>query len=135
MTEQAIELKIGEHMPDGTVYAGISPGTRRPMYTTPTDVPVTLTFNQARRYAKRLNAHGHQDWHVPTLNELTALFNNRALIGGFNSGSRAVLWHWSSSPFDDWDAWAQRFDDGKQNYRSQNQHHSSVRLVRDGPAP
>src|SRR5947209_20375880 len=42
------ELKPGDRMPDGTVYAGISPDKHQPMYTTPADAPLTYTFNQAK---------------------------------------------------------------------------------------
>ena len=31
--------QIGDEMPDGTVYAGLSPDTNKPMYTTPADAP------------------------------------------------------------------------------------------------
>src|SRR5580704_14378436 len=69
------ELKIGAIMTDGTVYAAL------------------------------VGAHGHQDWRVPTKNELNVLFNNRAAIGGFDTTG----WHWSSSPYILWFAWRQRF--------------------------
>lgn len=72
---------IGDKMPDGTVYAGISPETGKAMYATPADAPLTMKFNAAKDYAQGLNAqkaHGHEDWHVPTKNELNVLFNNRA---------------------------------------------------------
>src|SRR5438477_9424405 len=34
-------LKPGDPMEDGTIYAGISPDTNRPMYTTPVGAPLT----------------------------------------------------------------------------------------------
>src|SRR5437762_3304433 len=40
----AAELKPGDKMPDGTIYAGISPDTHEPMYTRPSDAPLTYTF-------------------------------------------------------------------------------------------
>jgi hypothetical protein len=81
--------KPGDWMQDGTIYAGISPDTGRPMYTTPADAPLTYSFNQARHYASRLDAHGHLDWRVPTKVELNVLFNSRGAIGGFSGH-----WHW-----------------------------------------
>jgi len=79
---------IGERMPDGTVFAGISPDTGEAMYTTPADAPLTYTFSQAWQYASRLDAHGHHDWRPPRPGELNELFRNRAAIGGFDeSGS------------------------------------------------
>src|SRR5580704_12929695 len=98
MKQQSTEPKLGEKMPDGTIYAGISPDTNKPMYATPADVPPTMTFNQATEYAAHLDAHGHKDWRMPTKAELNVLFNNRAAIGGFDlSGNDPAGLCWSSS--------------------------------------
>src|SRR5947209_6646461 len=62
-------LKAGACMPDGTIYAGVSPQTGKAMYTTPSDArsttfwgreKLTFTFNQAIKYAAKLDAHGHK---------------------------------------------------------------------------
>ena len=76
-SKRAIEL------PDGTIYAGISPDTGKPMYTTPADAPLTMKWREAMDYAAGLEAHGHNDWRVPSKAELHVLFENRAKIGGF----------------------------------------------------
>lgn len=90
-------LPPGTTMPDGTLYAGVSPDTHSPLYTTPVDEPLTTTFGQAVKYAKSLNAHGHTDWRVPTEGELNVIFNNRAALGGFNKlHVWALEWYWSS---------------------------------------
>jgi len=107
MTQQSPEQKIGDKMPNGTVYAGISPETNKPMYTTPADAFLTMTFNEARKYAAKLIAHGHRDWRVPTLAELTVLFNNRAAIGGFKStydkaSRHSDDWYWSTEQVSWW---------------------------------
>jgi Protein of unknown function (DUF1566) len=124
---------IGSIMPDGTVYAGISPNTGKPIYAIPLDAELTLTFNDASAYAANLNAQehlGHDDWRVPTKAELNALFNNRAAIGGFDeSGSNPSGWYWSSTSTDSWVALNQRFSDGFQA-KDIKIGHSSVRLVR-----
>src|SRR4051794_5579729 len=39
MTDTPAELKPGDRMRDGTVYAGLSPDTGKTMYTTPADAP------------------------------------------------------------------------------------------------
>src|SRR5579884_1282501 len=97
---------------DGTIYAGISPETGKPMYTTPADAPGTMDWEDATKYATQLYANGYQDWRVPTRGELNVLFNNRAAIGGFNrTGSGLAGWYWSSTE-DYGYAWAQRFSDG-----------------------
>jgi hypothetical protein len=120
----------GDKMPDGTVFAGSSPDTNKPMYVTPADASLTMKFNEAQEYAAKLDAHGHKDWHVPTKAELNVLFNNRAAIGGFDiSGSNPAGWYWSSTQNDRWDAWGQRFSDGAQTYDTKHSH-SSVRCVR-----
>src|SRR5271163_4912245 len=90
------EPKVGDKMRDGTVLAGISPDTNKPMYATPADASLTMTFNEATEYAAKLDAHGHKDWRVPTKAELNVLFNNRAAIGGFDiSGSTPAGRYWS----------------------------------------
>ena len=110
------ELKtLGEKMLDGTIYAGMSPETHKPMYATPADASLTMSFNDARKYAAKLDAHGHRDWRVPTKNELNALFNNRAAIGGFNlTGSADGGIYWSSSQSFGVNSWGQAFRDGEQ---------------------
>ena len=125
------EPTIGDRMPDGTVFAGISPDTHKPMYTIPADAPLTMTFNEAKDYAAKLDAHGHQPWRVPTKAELNVLFNNRAAIGGFDlRGNDPTGWCWSSSPAHEGDwVWVQRFSDGVQLGNHKN-FHLSVRPVR-----
>ena len=121
--------QIGDKMEDGTVYAGISPDTNKPMYARPADAPLTYTFNQAQKYAEKLDAHGRKDWRVPTKGELNVLFQNRAAIGGFNeTGSNPAGWYWSSSQGGD-NAWGQRFSDGTR-YIDTKDDASSLRCVR-----
>jgi hypothetical protein len=136
MTQQSAGPKPGDKMPDGTIYAGVSPDKGQPMYTTPADAPLTMTFNKAKKYAAKLDAQGHKDWRVPTKAELNVLFNNRAAIGGFNvSGPYPAGWYWSSLSGYEWTAWCQRFSDGAQYYYSKTDP-SSVRCVRtEGPKP
>jgi hypothetical protein len=120
----------GDKMDDGTIYAGISPDTNAPMYTTLKDAPLTMKFNDAQEYAAKHEAHGHKDWRVPTKAELNVVFNNRAAIGGFDiSGSDPAGWYWSSSQFTWWLASSQRFSDGLQ-FNIDKDYRSSVRPVR-----
>jgi hypothetical protein len=129
-TKTKAARQVGDKMPDGSVYAGISPDTYRPMYATQADAPLTYTFNQAQKYAAKLDVHGHQDWRVPTINELNVLFQNCAAIGGFDeSGSYPAGWYWSSSQSNDSYAWNQRFSDGNQ-YNGGKVGASSLRCVR-----
>ncbi len=88
---------IGERMSDGTICAGISPDTGRPMFVTPADAPLTMIWNRAMEYASGLDAHGRHDWRVPTDSELSVMFTNRAAIGGFvTHGLTHESWYWSS---------------------------------------
>jgi hypothetical protein len=120
----------GDKMPDGTVFAGISPDTNKPMYATPADAPLMMKFNQAKEHADKLDAHGHQDWRVPTKAELNVLFNNRAAIGGFDvTGPGPAGWYCSASPGYVWLAWGQRFSDGCQ-YTNNKGNLWAVRCVR-----
>jgi uncharacterized protein DUF1566 len=121
----------GARMPAGTVYAGISPETKKPLYTMPRDAPGTYSWLAGMRYCKDLKAFGHDDWRVPTDGELNVLFNNRAAIGGFDvSGSYPAGWYWSGTQYGLWGAWAQRFSDGYQSTTAYGVLFSSVRCVR-----
>jgi hypothetical protein len=91
-------------MPDGTVYAGISPDSGQAMYVTPADAPRWMTFNKAAQYAAGLDAHGHKDWCLPTKAELREIYKNRnegALKGMFNesAGSGNAHWYWSCTEY------------------------------------
>ena len=120
----------GGKMPDGTVFAGVSPDTNKPMYATPADASLTMKFKDAQTFADRLDAHGHKDWRVPTKAELNVLFNGRAGIGGFDtSGSNPAGWYWSASSGSRWNAWGQRFSDGYQGSTPKDGQ-SAVRCVR-----
>jgi hypothetical protein len=123
-------LKIGTKMPDGTIYAGISPDSGRAMYAALADAPLKMMFNEGTAYAATLDVHGHKDWRLPTRAELKVLFKNRAAIGGFDtSGFGPAGWYRSSSEIDSWFAWEQRFSDGAPfNYDKGVQ--SAVRPVR-----
>jgi hypothetical protein len=124
------EPQIGGEMPDGTIYAGVSPDTGKAMYAMYGSAPLTMKWKQAMEYAAKLDAHGHKDWRAPTKSELNVLYNNRAAIGGFDeSGSDPAGWYWSSSQGTNGDAWAQRFSDGYQ-YNYFKNYDSSLRCVR-----
>ena len=140
---RAIEnAAAGDVMPDGTIYAGISPDTHKRMFVTPEDARLSMNFNDAAEYAKTLNAHGHNDWRIPTKDELNIFFDNRekgALAGTFNqtndpgdlmNGWR--YWYRSSTPgYSDNNAWIQDFSDGHQNGNGSRRFIiASVRCVR-----
>jgi hypothetical protein len=122
--------RVGDKMPDGSIFAGISPDTSKPMYTRPEDVRLSWTFNEAQRFGREVSQYVNQDWRVPSKGELNVLFQNRAAIGGFDeSGSYPAGWYWSSSQYSDYAAWDQRFSDGRQGYDGKDVA-SSLRCVR-----
>lgn len=85
----------GDRMPDGTIFAGVSPASGRRIFVTPEDAPGALPWKAAYRYARDLDAHGHRDWKLPAREELEILYRNRhkgALEGTFNASGR----YWSS---------------------------------------
>lgn len=113
--------EIGDKMADGSIYAGDSPDTGKPMYVTARDTPLSVEFYSAATYARGLDAHGHKDWRLPTRAELNVLFQNRekgALKGTFNlTGSYPAGWYWSGTPYDNNSMYCQMFSDGIQNTR------------------
>jgi Protein of unknown function (DUF1566) len=133
--EQALtgEHKVGDKMNDGTVFAGNSPDSNKPLYAMPADAPFHLAFNEAKNYASEMNsvrAYGHDDWYLPTKNELNVLFNKRAAIGGFDiRGSNPAGCYRSSTQYDANRTWGQRFSDGTQGLATDDVL-SPVRFVR-----
>lgn len=65
---------VGARMEDGTIYVGLSPGTKDRMFMATENSPA-MTFNEAAKYTKRLDVHGHNDWRIPTKQELEQIFN------------------------------------------------------------
>jgi hypothetical protein len=87
-------LKVGDKLPDGTIYAGLSPDTQRPMYAAAADASLAMDFNAAAEYASKSEAHDHKDWRVPTKEELNLLYQNKNK--GFLKGSFGAV-YWSST--------------------------------------
>ncbi|MGH6922863.1 MAG: DUF1566 domain-containing protein [Propylenella sp.] len=116
-------------MPDGTIYAGISPTTGTRMFVTPADAP-ELNWQEASDYARRLDEYGHKDWRLPTKAELSVLFNNQAAIGGFNKSGPGP-WYWSSTEVDGPGyAWLQNFVNGRPFSYTKSTFRFGVRCVR-----
>jgi Protein of unknown function (DUF1566) len=128
-------IQPGDEMADGTIYAGVSPDTGKPIYTTPADAPGVYSLSEAEKYAKKLKAHGHHDFRIPSTGELNVLWENRdkgKLKNTFNeTGAGSAAWYWTSQRFVHVHnlTYAQRFNDGKQGGNDMGLS-SSLRLVR-----
>jgi len=75
----------------------------------------------ARAYA----GGGHDDWYLPSKDELNKLYENRGAIGGFDGSAR----YWSSSEIGSKHAWYQDFASGSQGNIDKD-HDFRVRAVR-----
>ena len=81
--------------------------------------------NYAAKLCDDLVLNGYSDWYLPSKDELNILYQNRNLIGGFNTSS----YYWSSSELNGSYAWCQGFSNGSQtNYYKYNTYR--VRAVR-----
>ncbi len=106
-------LEVGARMEDGTIYAGMSPDTKRRMFVTSEDVAIAVAWPEARLRAAALVAHGRNDWTLPSEKELGVLYVHRekgALKGTFNA---AGGWYWSAREASaSGDGKVRRFSDG-----------------------
>lgn len=72
-----------------------------------------MDWNTAITACEELILNGYSDWHLPTKEELNALYVNLYPIG---VGGFASAYYWSSSEGANYGAWYQYFDGGNQNY-------------------
>ena len=123
--------EVGDEMPDGTIYAGISPDTHEPLYARPRDESGTYRFNEAAAYAKTTG----NGFRAPSKGELNVLWENRnkgKLKGTFNETGTYTAggWYWSSTPDGRNAAWAQRFSTDGIQHELHRLDTFSLRLVR-----
>jgi hypothetical protein len=125
-------FEIGDTMADGTILAGISPDTNKPLYAAPSDAPSLVQFNEAAQYAANLKIGDKKDFRVPSEAELLVLYMNRnkgALKGTFNQTALAHgNTYWASTPVGITMS-IQSFADGEQ-CSSRLENPISVRCVR-----
>jgi hypothetical protein len=77
----------------------------------------------AAQLCSNLISGSYSDWYLPSKDELSKLFDNRFLIGGFSSGDK----YWSSSEVNYYTAWQQDFGSGVQDFVSSK---FSLRCIR-----
>jgi hypothetical protein len=129
--ERAASPEIGDRMPDGTIYAGISPTTHVPMYAAAEDSPGQMTY-----YTAALADCMKSGFRLPDREELRVIFESKekgALKGAFKEAScdDSSEWYWSSTQSDTNPrmAWYQKFKDGRQDFVGKGCH-LSVRYIR-----
>jgi hypothetical protein len=88
------------------------------------DLSGMFNWKDAYEACDRLEESGYDDWHLPTRDELNKLYISKALIGSFSD-----LRYWSSTEYNQYEAFGQRFLDGSQNIISKKDS-LSVRPVR-----
>jgi hypothetical protein len=79
----------------------------------------------AAKICQDLVLGGYSDWYLPSKDELNKLYINKALIGGFVNNL-----YWSSSEYDNYNAWAPYFYDGAEVYDYKDTAHF-VRAIRN----
>jgi hypothetical protein len=78
-----------------------------------------MADNQAGNFAAKVCADysvtvsgvTYGDWYLPSSHELNLLYLQKTVVGGF-----ANAYYWSSSEYDNFDAWIQYFNNGLQDY-------------------
>ncbi len=105
--EREANPEIGDRMQDGSVYAGLTEDGTQKIFAMPKDLGVTLTFVDAARAVKKLNADealGHDDWQIGSLDMMRVLQKNQntsGLKGSFKTaascGSGYPDRYWSST--------------------------------------
>ena len=125
---------LGARMPDGTIFAGISPDTNQPMYAAPKDAPVSMKFNEAAAYAEGLKLGGKKGFRLPSEAELDVLMQNRdkgALKGTFaQEDTVSGTSYWSSTIYGGNLARVRRLKDGAPGATDRERFALSVRCVR-----
>src|SRR5687768_13406728 len=64
----------------------------------------------AAQFCRGLSIGGFSDWYLPAKDELSAVYTNRASVGGADAIDTDTSFYWSSTEYSaSTDAWSQRF--------------------------
>lgn len=139
--KREIGPEVGAVMPDGTIYAGVLL-TGAALYVMPQDVRLKMAWEEATQYAAGVDAHGHKDWRLPTLNELLVLYKSRhegALRGTFNENASSDgahrYWSCTERHGDSSLVCDVAFTGGRSGWASKGHYKLSTRPVRAEPRP
>jgi hypothetical protein len=86
----------------------------------------SLSWSEAKAAAERLAVSGFQGWSLPTVAELSLLYKNQAVIGGF----RDYSYYWTASEIDNQKAWALDFYNGEKVLSVKSGGLSGIKRVR-----
>jgi len=140
-SEQATTFSIGQHYGggvifyiDGTAQHGLiaAPGDQSTVLWGPGTVLTNATGtavgtgqanttaiitaqgvgSYAASLCDQLVLNGYSDWFLPSKDELSYLYNQKSLVGGFGLGAKII--YWSSTESATNAAWIQNFSDGTQ---------------------
>ncbi|MBO7134469.1 MAG: DUF1566 domain-containing protein [Bacteroidales bacterium] len=90
----------------------------------PGDLEGFYTWSDAMSTCKNLSAFGKNDWYLPDMHELDAIYKRKNEIGGFEK--EFVYW---SSEQDAEGIWAQNFSDGR-HLQGSHDGYAMVRCIR-----
>jgi hypothetical protein len=85
-----------------------------------------MDWNSAKTACDELVLNGYSDWHLPSKEELNSLYVNLYQVG---VGGFANCYYWSSTEYNNNNAWVQHFSNGKQGLYYNNDKYN-VRAVR-----
>jgi hypothetical protein len=60
----------------------------------------------------QLVINGYSDWYLPSKDELSYLYNQKSLVGGFGLGAKIIYWSSTETAMNA--AWIENFNDGTQ---------------------
>jgi hypothetical protein len=102
-----IKLEIGQYYQGGIIFH-LDDNDQHGLIAAKNDFCESNT-DVAIRKCEELELNGHDDWQLPSKDELNLLYNSKDQIGGF-----AQKWYWSSTYATKYDAWRQYFFGGGQ---------------------
>ena len=121
-TIEGLSLKIGDIGPGGGIVFYIE---GKKAYEV-SEILGETNGETAKTMAKNFRGGGYSDWYLPTKDQLNLVYQNLRRPGKISGNS----FHWSSSAYDDRNAWHQSFGSGNQ-FGGHNENDTySVRAVR-----
>jgi hypothetical protein len=85
---------IGAEYQGGIIFHWSDKTGKNGLVASKTDLPGVYTWEQAKDECNKLSRDGYTDWYLPTREEISTLYANRYVIGGFQKG-----YYWSLSAY------------------------------------